>query len=306
MLCSDLQVVPYSAGTAYRAYQDAYRQIGAQQRVHDLRERDDAYERSRHAGHYPAGHKIVQTPLDQIGQAAAEYAQHQTFDDEGAADEAVRRADHLHNGYLLAPRERGQLYRVGHYEEGHDDQNDDENERHYAHDVPRRYESLCIIQVRVDLGDAVNVFEVLLRLAHEADIRQVDDISVPESGGVQDVEKLRVIVLLEVLHGLLVGDELHARHVRHGFHQRLERLGLFQRQHVVDKCDDLVFVLQAGEHIVYVHDQQTKAAHDDEASHDYRDRGKAHEPVAEYARDAGFYQISKSIHSCNTRPFRRL
>src|SRR5699024_8611490 len=301
-----LQVVSDRAGAADHADEHAHGHVGAQQGEHDLGKGHDTYQRAGDAGHYLSGHEVVQAPLDEEGQSAAEHAQDQALDDEGAADKAVRRADHLHNGYLLSPRERGQLYRVGHYEEGHDDQNDDENERHYAHDVPRHYESLCIIQVRVDLGDAVNVFEVLLRLAHEADIRQVDDISVPESGGVQDVEKLRVIVLLEVLHGLLVGDELHARHVRHGFHQRLERLGLFQRQHVVDKCDDLVFVLQAGEHIVYVHDQQTKAAHDDEASHDYRDRGKAHEPVAEYARDAGFDEISKSIHSCSTRPFRRL
>ena len=53
--------------------------------------------------------------------------------------------------------------------------------------------------------------------------------------------------------------------------------------------------------------QQAEAAHDDKAGHGYRDRGKAHQPVAEYAGEAGLYQITEStqFHSCNTRPFRR-
>ena len=303
---SDLQVVPYRAGAADYADEHAHGEVGAQQREHDLGEGHDADERAGHSGHYLSGHEIVEAPLDEEGQSAAEHAQDQALDDEGAADKAVRRADHLHDGYLLAPREGGELYRVRHDEEGHDDEDDDEDERHDADYVPRGYERLRVIEVGVHLGDAVNGLEVGLGLAHEADVGQVDDVSVAEHGGVQDVEELGVVVLLELLHGLFIRDELNAGDVGDGLDQGLERLGLVQGQRVVHEGDDLVFGLEAGDHVVYVHNQQAEAAHDDEAGHDYRDGGEAHEAVAEYAGEAGLYQISKSIHSCSTRPFRRL
>lgn len=103
-------------------------------------------------GHYLSGHEIVEAPLDEVGQAAADYAEHKALDDEGAADEAVRGADHLHYRYLLAPREGGELYCVRHDEEGHDDEDDDEDERHDADYVPRGYERLRVIEVGVHLG----------------------------------------------------------------------------------------------------------------------------------------------------------
>ena len=303
---SDLQVVPYCTGAADYADEHAHRKIGAQQREHDLGEGHDAQQRARNAGHYLSGHEVVKPPLDEIGQAAAHYAEHKALDYEGAAYEAVGGADHLHYRYLLAASEGRELYRVRHDEEGHDDEDNDEDERYNAYDVSRRDEGLRVVKMGVHLGDAVHRLKVGLGLAHEADVSQMDDVPVTEHGGVKDVEKLGVIILLEVLHGFLVGDEFNAGYVGHGLDQRLERLGLVERQRVVYEGDDLVLRLKAGYHVVDIHDQQPEAAHDDEAGHDYRDGGKAHKSVAEYAGEAGFYQISKSIHSCSTRPFRRL
>ena len=72
---SDLQVVPYRAGAADYADEHAYGKVGAQQREHDLGEGHDADERAGHSGHYLSGHEIVEAPLDEVGQAAADYAE---------------------------------------------------------------------------------------------------------------------------------------------------------------------------------------------------------------------------------------
>ena len=303
----DLEVIAYRARPAEYADEDADAQEGYQQRPHDGRER---YKRDQCAGH--AAHDLVQqqgvqSPLDDEGQQAAEHAEHQTLYYERAADKAVGRADHAHDRYLLAPGEGGELYRVGHDKEGDDDEYDDKRQGHYADDVPRRYEALGIVEVRVDVGDAVDRLEVGFRLGGEAYVGEVDDIPVAEHALVQAVKQLGVVVLLEVLHGLGAAHEFRPCHVGHRLDKRLYRPGLLLGEVLVYEGDYLVLALQVGDHLVYVHDQQAEAAHDDKAGHGYRDRGKAHQPVAEYAGEAGLYQITEStqFHSCNTRPFRR-
>ena len=162
--------------------------------------------------------------------------------------------------------------------------------------------------MRVHLGHAIHGVEVRARLLHQADVLQLYHIAVAERVVRDDVEELLVVIGLEVLRGLLAGDELGAVHIGDGEDGGLEGDGLLTAEILVDEGDDdVAFVLKTGNHVVYVHNEQGERAHDDEAGRDDGHRGEAHQPVAEYALEAGLYEISDTIqfHSCNTRPFRR-
>ena len=145
--------------------------------VHSQYKADDA---GRHGGHDLADDQAVEPPLKQERNQAADQAKHKALDHERQADEAIRRTDHLHDGDLFTPTERGQLDGVGHDKQGHRDEDHDQNDGDHAHNVPERDEVFRIIQVRRDIGDAVHVLERGLRVLHERQVVERHDIAVTE------------------------------------------------------------------------------------------------------------------------------
>ena len=242
-----------------------------------------------------------------IGNRAAERAEHQALHHEGQTDEAVGRADHAHDGDLLAPRERGELDRVRHDEERHDDERDDQNDGDDAHDVSERDELLGVIQMRAHIRDAVDAFQIRLGLLHEGEVRQAQHIAMAEDGGVDVLKEVGVIVRLEGGHGLLARDEFAGFDVRNLGDLALERAGLVLIERLVHIGDDAVLALHLGNHVVDIQREQREAAHDEQARRDDRDACKGHEPVRKDVFDALPEQEEKSTHSHsrNTHPFRR-
>ena len=242
-----------------------------------------------------------------VGDRAAERAKHQALHHEGQTDEPVGRADHAHDGDLLAPRERGELDRVRHDEERHDDERDDQNDGDDAHDVSERDELLRVIQMRAHVRDAVDALQIRLGLLHEGEVREAQHIAVAEDGGIDVLKEVGVIVRLKRGHGLLARDEFAGFDVRDLGDLALKRAGLVLGKRLVHIGDDAVLALHLGDHIVDIEREQREAAHDEQACRDDRDARKGHEPVRKNIFNALTDQEEKSTHSHsrNTHPFRR-
>ena len=77
-------------------------------------------------------------------------------------------------------------------------------------------------------------------------------------------------------------------------------------ERLIDVGNDLVLILQAVDVRVDVERQQRKAAHDEQARDDDRDRREGHETVREDVFHALRHQVVESIqlHIRSTRPIR--
>ena len=172
----------------------------------------------------------------------------------------------------------------------------------------------------VDLGDAVDILELLFRLCGEGDVLNMYDIAMPEHGLVDSLTGHRpVIGFVIVLHRVGTGDELRRHHIGDGLESRLQRscallvrvVGVL----VVHEGDELVFVLQIIDQRVDIDGYEGETAHDDQAGHNDGNRGEGHEAVGLDAPEALADQITASTQShrcyshpflrCNSRPSRR-
>ena len=265
--------------------------------------RDDT---GRHGGHDLADDQAVKSPLEHERDQTADQAEHKALDHKRQTDEAIRRTDHLHDGDLFTPAERGQLDGVGHNKQGHRDEDHDQNDGDNAHNVPERNKVFRVIQVRGHIGDAVDILERGLRVLHERQIVERHDVAMTKDRGVNVVKEVGVILGLERLHGLLARDEFDRGDIRHRGDLGLDGPGLVLRERLIDVGNDLVLILQAVDVRVDVERQQRKAAHDEQARDDDRDRREGHETVREDVFHALRHQVVESIqlHIRSTRPIR--
>ena len=302
----DFQIVANGREAAEHADEHTHAEEHQQQRQRHGCKREHRDDTGRHGGHDLADDQAVEPPLKQERDQTADQAEHKALDHERQTDEAIRRTDHLHDGDLLAPAERGQLDGVGHNKQGHRDEDHDQNDGDHAHNVPERDEVFRIVQVRRDIGNAVHIFQRGLRVLHERQVVERHDVAVTEDRRVNVVKEVGVILGLERLHGLLARDELDRGDIRHCGDLGLDGPGLVLRERLIDVGDDLVLVLQAVDVRVNVERQQREAAHDEQARDDDRDRREGHETVREDVFHALRHQVVESIqlHIRSTRPIR--
>ena len=131
------------------------------------------------------------------------------------------------------------------------------------------------------------------RLGELLQIIDVDDQAVPEHL-VGHVHKHLLGAASQVfLLGLFPADKLHRGHVVDLFDLGLQLGNLFIGIVLVDVGVKDVFTLQLAHHLVGVQGQQTKGAHDNEASHNHAHSGKGHQPVGEDAVKSLADKISK-------------
>ena len=163
----DFQIVANGREAAEHTDEHTHAEEHQQQRQRHGCKREHRDDAGRHGGHDLADDQAVESPLEQERDQTADEAEHKALDHKRQTDEAIRRTDHLHDGDLLTPAERGQLDGIGHDKQGHRDEDHDQNDGDHAHNVPERDEVFRVVQMRRDIGDAVHVLERGLRVLHE-------------------------------------------------------------------------------------------------------------------------------------------
>ena len=124
----------------------------------------EGYEALGNGGNELPGDEVIKPPLSKESQPAAENTEYKTLDHKRQPDKAVRRADHLHYRDLVAPAKGSKLYRVRHDEYRDEDKYRYQHKRDNADDIADRDKGLCVLKMRVDLGDSVDRLERRFRL----------------------------------------------------------------------------------------------------------------------------------------------
>ena len=141
--------------------------------------------------------------------------------------------------------------------------------------------------MRNDLGDALDLRELVIGLLQQGVVFDGDDITVAQGIGVEAVEEIRVVLLLdEILQRLLTRDKGRRANVGDEVDLRADRLGLGLGVALVDIDEHLVLLLELLDHGAGIVEDEAERAHDDEARHRDADGREGHEAVQEHTAEA--------------------
>ena len=147
-----------------------------------------------------------------------------------------------------------------------------------------------------DIGDAGEGLHRLHGLALRLQIHQLDGVAVLQNLRVQVLEQLLIRVLgLEVLHGLIPGNEGDGGHIGNGLQPGLEGPGLGLGVAVIHIGQDLILLFQGGQQLIGVYRHQGKGTHNQQAGHRDADGGKGHEAVAEHIAQSLVEKIAEIV-----------
>ena len=158
------------------------------------------------------------------------------------------------------------------------------------------------------VGHTLNLPQIVFRLPHEGVVLQGDHKAVPQGVGLQSGKGFGIVLFLhEVLQGFFPGNKLGVMNVSDHIDLRPDALGLILRIGLVNIDDHFILLFQLRHHNAEIVQNQTEAAHDDQAGNGDADCREGHEAVEENTPDAFADQITKFIplHTYSTRPFRR-
>ena len=251
----------------------------------------------------PVGHRkalcdrFIQEPLQAKAKHRAEKADHKALVHERPADEAVRRADHFHNGDLVAAVKRRELDGVGDDEDRNEQQNRDERDAHHARDISQRDEAARDILVHADVGDALNIVEDVLRgLAGNAQIVNIDSVAVAQNLGVKVLEHVVPLVTrLKGLHRLFLADEDAFLHVGALLNGAAHGLGLRIVAALVHEGENFILALELLELHLRIVRHERKCTHDDKAGDRDAHGRKGHESVREHVAHALAEKVRKIV-----------